>query len=270
MKIKKRFTHARGLAVWRLLINKDGNLLIEERDTKIKEVFYQCYHLETGKQQLKNFRPDETFWLGVEEFRNEVIYFHRFRKPDMPWHKDIIAYSLPEKKILWENTELVFGFRVGSELYAYKQTFEGAQFFQLNGDTGTVVTDLGENNPLITELKGRSEAEKDYSEYNFPSFYTPETIGIIDEVLASRGGVFEGQAEYILLPDCLLLTVHIKNKRQELQQVLYAVDLQSKKIYFEEVINKAEITLQFDSFFMFRDNLIVIRDKTDVVIYKIM
>lgn len=270
MKIKKKFTHSRGIPVWRVLINTADVLLIEERDTNKKEVFYQAFQLNTGRQLLKNYRPEDSFWIGVEEFRDDHVYFHRFRKPDMPWHKDIIAFSVREQKVIWENTDLAYGFMAENVLYAYKQTFDGAQFFGINPANGEIVQEFKENDPEIVVKRQIAEAEKDYSAYLFPTFLQKGTQPEYDGIAATITDTFEGDPEYITYGDTLLLTLHKKNKKGILQQSLYAIDLLSKKVYFEELIHSNEQVLQFDSFFVYRDFLVVIRDKSDVFIYQLV
>lgn len=261
--------HAEGKVVWRLLINQHDQLLIEERDMVSKTASFQVYDLSTGKQLIKNLMPEQTFWIGIEDFSGSIIYFHRFIKPDMPWHKDIIAYSVTEKKLVWENNDLVFGFKYENSVFAFKQTFDGAHFFELNAATGEIINDFGENNPLILEKRHLAEAAKDYSQYRFPNLYQKGIFTIADELIAKNNAQDIGQQEYINTDNALFVTMHIKNKKNTTQQVLYAVDLHSKKVYLEELLHKNEQSLQFDAFFTFRNFLIIIRDKSEVVVFTI-
>ena len=112
MKIKKKYTHDNGRPIWRIIPTETGKLIIEEREKDNKQVYFNCLEIESGKKIFKNFQLEEKFWIGIEAVYNDVIYFHKFVKPDMPQHVGIIALDLGGKKILWENFSNSFLFMI--------------------------------------------------------------------------------------------------------------------------------------------------------------
>ena len=106
--IKKLYGFSNSREIWRLIPAGEEKLIIEERNKKTKEVYFNCIKIETGKKLLKSFQLKDKFWVGIETTHNDIIFFHRYIKPDLPTHKDIIAFDLIKKKILWENNDLTF------------------------------------------------------------------------------------------------------------------------------------------------------------------
>jgi hypothetical protein len=120
MKIKKlyEFTHKRQL--WRILPTNTGKLLIEERDTQLKEAYFNCLEIDKGKKIFENIQLEEKFWIGIESVYRDIIFFHKYLKPDMPAHKGIIAFDINSASILWENMDYNFLFAAITRSIAIK------------------------------------------------------------------------------------------------------------------------------------------------------
>lgn len=103
MEIKRLYNYDKGRQLFRLLPTDTGKLIIEERDRTIKEVYFSCIDIYSGKIIFSDLQFDEKFWIGIEKIYKDVILFHRFERPDLPGHKGIIAYDIKSQKILWEN-----------------------------------------------------------------------------------------------------------------------------------------------------------------------
>jgi hypothetical protein len=110
MKIKKEYTFTNKQQIWRLLPTTTNKLLIEERDPEFKEVFFSCIDIKTGRKFFNKQMIEEKFWIGVEKVYKDLIFFHKFKKPDMPGKKGIIAFDILKKEILWKNEDLIFLF----------------------------------------------------------------------------------------------------------------------------------------------------------------
>jgi hypothetical protein len=107
MKLNHFYSFTNNRQIWRL-IPAGEYLIIEERHPANKEVFFSCINPNDGTAIFRNYQTEEKFWIGVEAVHNDVIYFHKFSKPDMPGHKEIIAFDLHTRKILWSTSEYSF------------------------------------------------------------------------------------------------------------------------------------------------------------------
>ena len=274
MKIKKKYTHDNGRQIWRILPTETGKLIIEEREKDNKQVFFNCLNIESGKKIFKNFQLEEKFWIGIEAVYNDVIYFHKFVKPDMPQHIGIIAMDLNEQKILWENVNNSFLFIWKEKVYAFQQMFEGRKYFSLDYKSGILLKDFGDDAGKINELKKELDESEAYAGYLFPISYNsnitaPANLKDIFQKLRNDF-TFSGNIEYVLKNDLLLFNFHIVNSDGNLSNRFKALDLSSGKYIFEETLIKETRVLAPDSFFVKDDLLFLLFGKNRLSVYSII
>jgi hypothetical protein len=121
MKLKKLYKHHNGKQIWRILPTANNKIVLEERDAKTKEVFFSCLEIESGRKLFSELQLEEKNWIGIESIYNDLIYFHVYRKPDMPAHKSIIAFDIPSQTILWQNENYVFSFVYSDKVFCYSK-----------------------------------------------------------------------------------------------------------------------------------------------------
>ena len=273
MKIKKNYLYDNKKQIWRLIPTDTKKLIIEERDIEKKQAYFSCIHSESGKKIFKNFQLDEKFWIGIETIYNDVIYFHKFVKPDMPQHIGIIAFDLNKQKVLWQNDDSNFLFVYDDKLYCYKQNFESRNYFILNYATGQIAEDIGGTVEKINELRKKAKNSDDYSSYHFPQTFYPQSQ--IDERInhtlsnLRNERVISGKIGYIGLNNLLLLNFHEAAEAGFLRNVFKAVDLSKGKYILEEVLTSKTTAYVPDSFFVKDDLLFLLIEKNRLGVYRI-
>ena len=251
------------------MLNAQGHLLIEERDTDKREVFFQCFDIHSGKQLLKNLSFEEKFWIGIDGFEDDTIFFHGYVKPDMPWHKGITAYSVSEKKVIWNNPEITYSFLYQGKIYSSRRLFESAEYYAIDPKDGVIVDEFGQDADGFNNLKDAFYNSRDYSAYKFPSFYTP---GVYDGLFAEKLRLSDEmlrEVEIIEYGSGLIFTSREANKTGKTDQKLNVVDIESQKFVFSDVINKNEENRVLDSFFVYGDYLIVVKNKVEAAVYRL-
>jgi len=274
MKLKKIYRFDNKRQIWRIIPTKEGKLIIEERELENKQVYFHCLFLDSGKKILSNFQLDDKFWVGIEAVQDDIIFFHKFAKPDMPKHRGIFAFDLSKKELLWQNPELIFLFVIGNKLYAYKEKFEGRNYYSINSVNGEMIEDIGENYQQINNLRNESSMEAIKDGYLFPEDFElePAIENSASEFIKSlrKDFVILGKIEYILKNNLLMLSFHEANSKGSLNNLFKAVDLSTGKYILEEVINKETSLFLTDSFFVKNDFLFLLFGKTRLVVYKIV
>ncbi len=273
IKLKKAYSFSNRKQIWRLLVTNSDKLIIETRDLKSKEVTFTCNNVLSGKTIFKNFQLDEKIWLGIEEIYNDVIYFHKYAKPDMPGHKGIIAFDINSKKELWSTEKYLYLFVHENKIYAYKELFEGRRFFTLNCKTGELLKDLGENYEQINELRNEVKLNKDYSNYLFPEnlFRQDNSNSEISSTIfnfINKDDVLGG-VEYILASNLLVFNYHKKNNDGNYSNHFFAIDVDSQKEITKFVLNSFVNSPVPDSFFIYKNMLIVLKEKTELLVFQI-
>ncbi|NCS87606.1 MAG: hypothetical protein CO127_07595 [Ignavibacteria bacterium CG_4_9_14_3_um_filter_36_18] len=265
--LKKYFEFTDRKQIWRLLISDTNMLVIETRDVENKQAFFSCYNLENGKPVFKEFQFEEKFWLGIEEVKDDIIYLHKFAKPDLPWHIGITAFSINEQKILWTNKEMSFLFTVGSEIYSYKNKFDGKDFFILDSCDGSIKKELG--NDAVYVNKMIEEQRKDFSNYNFPE---PFKGSFEDKPILKKEkeeNFISGDVYYVEKYGLMFTNYHTAGDDGTLTNIIKVVEIDSEKVIFEEKLNKKLKVYIPDSFFLKDYYLFVLKEKEKLLVYKI-
>ena len=215
MKLKKKYSHNNKKQIFRLIPTDSDKLIIEERDTEKKLAYFNCLHIDNGKKIFKHLQLDEKFWLGIEAIYNDVIFFHKFVKPDLPQHNGIIAYDINNKGTIWEDKNRTFLFVKDEKIYAFQQRFEDREFVTLNYLTGEVIDELGSDSDAINLLREDAINSEDFSSYRFPVLFDSNLFGKQreNEILSKLREEFiiTGGIEYVLMDDLLLFNFHTAN-----------------------------------------------------------
>ncbi len=274
MKLKKKYRFDNKRQIWRIIPTNSGKLIIEERESEQKQVYFHCIELTSGKKILQDFQLDDKFWVGIESVKDDFIYFHKFAKPDMPKHKGIFAFDIKTKKIFWENSNLTFQFMFRDKMYAYVEEFGGKKFFALNLQDGTVEDELGDNPLLINELRDQSIADNIPAGYLFPEVFSSDSLienNTFDLISSLKTDfMISGQIEYLLKNGLLMMSFHTVNEKGKLNNIFKAVDLSGRKYILEEVLNKDTSLFFTDSFFVKDDFLFLLFGKTRLEVYNII
>lgn len=270
MNITKLYSYKSPRQVWRILISDSGKLILETRDPDTKEVFFHCFEIETGKKFFSDLQLDEKYWLGIEAVYKEIIFFHKIPKPDLPGHKEIIAFDISEQKVLWINKELSFLFIYNDRIYGFKQGFEERYFYALNFMSGELVQEFGDDYKTINTLRNKAESEKDWSVYIYPKIFANDESDLrIGEAIRAqiKNLDIEGKVEYNFYGNLLLFNYHTKILEGSFVNRFSAVDLDNSKIVLSEVLNAKSASLFTDSFFVYRNFLFLLREKNEVIVY---
>jgi hypothetical protein len=274
MKLKKLYKHHNGKQIWRILPTTNNKIVLEERDAKTKEVFFSCLEIESGKKLFSELQLEEKNWIGIESIYNDLIYFHVYRKPDMPAHKSIIAFDIPSQTILWQNENYVFSFIYNDKVFCYQQRFESRVFFALDHLTGNVVEDFGIDVTTINQIREKADEEFWKQNYLFPENFirtkaaAEEYQKYLQQILLNN--VVKGEVSYLKSNDLLLFNYHEISKTNTLNNIFIAVDLSKNKILLKETLDKNLVNLMPESFFVKDNFLFLIVDKTKLFVYSIV
>lgn len=274
MKLKKKYTHNNKRQIFRLIPTNTGKIIIEERDIEKKLAYFNCLHIDRGKKIFKHLQLDEKFWLGIEAIYNDVIFFHKFVKPDLPQHNGIIAYDINHKRTIWENKNRTFLFVKDEKIYAFQQRFEDREFVTLNYLTGEVIDELGIDSDAINLLREDAINSEDFSGYHFPGSFGKNFFGEQreNEILSKlrEEHKITGGIEYVLMEDLLLFNFHEVNIDNTLKNIFKAVDLSTGKYILEVTLNFRPNAFAPDSFFVKDDLLFLLIEKIKLEVYKII
>lgn len=270
--MKEHFKYSSDKQLFRILISDSDKLLLETRNVKTKEVFFHCFDLENGEKFFSDLQLEEKRWLGVEAIYKDIIFFHRFPKPDLPGHREIIAFDIPSQKIIWTNSELTFQFIYQDKVYCFVQGFEERKYFTLNFQTGKQLEELGNNYSLINQLRRDADALQNWDKYVYPEKLSTNENELVTKLIAleTEKKNLEGEIEYSAYKDFLFFNYHEKEKNQSFTNKFCAINLKTSEPIFSKELNKNTNNLFTDSFFVYKDYIFLLVGKNEVNIYKLV
>lgn len=269
--IKKKYSFTNKRNIWRLIPSESGYLVIEERDLNTREVFFNCLKTEDGKVLFKNFQLDEKYWVGIEAIYDGIIFFYKFRKPDMPGHKGIYAFDISKEKIIWQNDDLIYLLAKENRIYAYQTIFDGRLYFVLNALTGEIVDELGgefkEINKLREETMGNDFVNSFLIPQKFESGNNDDDGNIFQQLISDKKII--GEVNWIKSAGLVFYNYHLKNSNGMLNNYFEIFDTEKRKILLKEEANTNLKNLVFESFFLIKDLLFLLIEKQKLVVYRI-
>lgn len=274
MKIKNKYSFKDGNQIWRILLSTTEKVIVETRDTNKKEAFYNCLDLNTGKKIFKGLQLDEKYWIGVETIYKDIIFFHKYTKPDMPGHQQVIAFDINTQKVLWTNEDYSFLFVVDDKVFCFVQQFEGRKYFTLDLMTGELIKELDITEEEIIRLNDIYENEKKYSNYIFPERFDSQTVdnpkvaSLIEQ--HTKEVEIVGDIEYAFSKDALIFNLHHKIIGDSLMNKLFTYDLSSGKKIYEEILDADANGFVPDSFFIYKNLLFILKEKSVLLVCEII
>lgn len=268
MKIKKLYTFTNKRQIWRLL-PFDDKLIIEERDPEKKEVSFNCIKMETGDTIFNNLQLEEKFWIGIEKIYDGLIFFHKYEKPDLPRHKGISALDIKTKKVIWENTDLTFLFIYDQKIFCYLDKFEGRLFFTLDVKTGELLEELGSDVNKLNELREKIIIEDEYEDYRFPEVYSgEESSDAVNKIIQNlrEQKVITGYIDIIYQDNLLYISFFEVLNDGLLSNIFQVVDIDGRKVIFEEKLNSSVKSIIPDTFFLKGNLIFLLKEKIKLVV----
>lgn len=270
IKLKKKLYYSNKKQIFRLLLSDTDKLLIEERDSSIKQVFFNCIDLSGGKTLFEDFQHTEKYWIGVESFYNDIILFHKFQKPDMPMHKGIIAFDVNSKKVIWEYEDCVYILAYRDTVYAYRQEFGGRKLVSISVSDG-ILTELPDEEADNIDAMGQLANDEFYTKgYLFPEILEDEDNGAaalaVRAVIQDKAITVTGRVEYISFMGAAFFNVFTPGRAGKLNNLFFAVDNETGKVIFNEELDTEANAYVPDSFFIKNNRLFLLKGKTGVII----
>jgi hypothetical protein len=278
-KIKPEWVFNQKGNLWKFVFGGKEFIAGETRDLEEKKLYLFTLEIQTGKRLLKEFSfEDGNYWVSIEGASSKILYLHRFEKPELPYHKNIIALDLKSGRKLWENEEYQFYFSTEETLFGVKQKFEKADLVEINITDGKVLRQIPEEEyAAILDMKRKSDDDLYTEYYDYPksvSLYPPYDYA--GEIIRAAITNAEGEIEYILKDGKLFFNyykpgdINIKDITQKHYKNIFCIfDVTTGEKLYEDVLNERSSFNVPDNFFCKDNFLYYLREKKDIVAIKL-
>jgi len=232
--------------IWRLEIDeKNDTLFVESRNAEERKTNFSSINLQTGGIHFKDFIGPENWHTGIEAVYGNVLLLHLYESANTPVHKGLIAISALSGEILWQNYNLGMDHLSAEGPVVFDMRMQPRKLFLIDIKTGVSLSNANmEPKNLSTEII-------------FP--------GSIDlTLLPSELTAFNTcgkTAQYLKFNNLIFVSLHTFNG-EFLSHGLFILD--DQKIIFKEILNDQIHKMQPESFILFKNFLIYIKNKTEL------
>lgn len=134
----RRIYTVRGI-LWRIAVDGAGRFIGEDRDLAQRNVRFFCVDGRTGKVLWESLRGDEDWWTGIEAIHGDVLLLHGFGTPDLPGHRGITAFNIPDGRRLWSVPEATYRGFAEARILASLDSNYGEEVITIDPATGEVL-----------------------------------------------------------------------------------------------------------------------------------
>jgi outer membrane protein assembly factor BamB len=254
--------------VWKISADAQNNILaLELRDHDSRSVDFAAIDLKSNKILWQGVKLEETWWLGLNTCYHGRIYLHSYKDPQNPEHKDIFALDARTGKIAWKDTEKTFYLISEKQLIAMQGDEDNRKYIGLDPATGKTLIELSLKDVFkIASGKKVPESEKIRNPFHFSAEH-PYFSKISDFVKEITGEQAVIAADYLENGEQVIISFY-----------LYSTDGMSNHIILVDengvIIFRACLAAQikgigFDTFFVFENVLIFVKEKKELIFLKI-
>lgn len=245
--------------IWNTLA--DGNnhrLFVEVRNPVDKTVSFSALNLQNNQWLWKDVIFEEAWWISLRAVEGDILLFIIYADTGNPDKKSVLAYDVTEKKIAWWYN----GFSITSV----------NRLFVIGVDAK-----LPEKETILDLSTGKAVANVDFhlgDSQNFPVIrpfqYEEGTahFNTVKDFLSSRLGISPvASIEYLEIGNLIVLSIFVKE--QGLANYLYAFDADGE-VLIREKLGEDLKGVAVDTFFVFSGHLIYVKNKNELISYKIV
>jgi len=274
-KLKPGWIFSQNGNLWRFIFGGDNLIVGETRDLNKRIVYFFVIDISSGKTLLKNFLfEDGNYWISIEGATSELVFLHRYDKPELPYHKNIIALDIKTGNKLWENEKYLYLFNTKENLYGIKQNFESYEIVELNLKEGNVKSVIPtEEHSGIYEIRNSAEdLQHEFSDY--PVKYESGTVQNISNIITNetKNIEYKGEIEYLVKENFLIFNYYVpagidlKDLNKKYYENRFRIfDINTGEILYSDILNAKSTYNVPDNFFTKNNNLFYLREKKEII-----
>jgi len=251
------FSHVFDGIVWQTVVSRGTNLLlIEIRNSQRKQVSFSALDSATGHFVWRDIVFDEPWWISLGAATGEIVLFTIYLETTNPDKKAIFAYHIFDRKIVWWNNDFSLVSVSARTVQGLSSKF-GSRFVVLDLFTGK-------------EAPGDEDSGETPDGVVRPQQYLAD-----NEYFASVKRFLE--RKFNLLPVTALeylehdSTIFVSFYIQEDESVNYLLVVSTEgEVLLHEKLDEHLKGIGLDTFFVFSGSVFFVKNKAELVSYRIV
>jgi hypothetical protein len=250
--------------IWKLRIDAFANILVPEiRDGENRETGFAGIDLTTKKILWQGPDINEKWWIGLEEAKYGKVILHGYKDIQNPEHKGLIVLDSRSGKVLWKKEELSFYSTTHEAIIAYDMEETERRYKKIDINEGKIIEEISESE-LTDERKSEESFVKNSSHYRADNKYFEKIAGFAEAYIGKKP---EQALDYLEYKEGIIVSFYAREE-EKLVNYLMVVNEKGELIY-NEPIDKDLKGVGIDTFFLYNDLLIFIKNKKELVIFEL-
>lgn len=245
--------------IWKTLADPDNKrLYLEVRDNVQKRVTFSCLNLAENDWLWRDVTFDEPWWINLQVVSGNVLLFTLYHDASNPDKKSVLAYDVNKQKILWWRNNFAVTSIIHEQITGMDTKF-GSKKIRLNLPDGVELNQQG-------QVSGEERNFMIIRPLQYPqgSAYF-ETVKAFLETNYKFSPIIS--IEYCEYHSLILISAF--TDQAGLANYLFVVN-SAGELVLKEALGEQLTGIALDTFFIFSGYLIFVKNKCELVSYKIV
>ncbi len=259
--LELKFSHRFEGLIWNMVAGGERDpLVIEVRDMTTRRVSFSALHPITGDFLWRDRMLEEPWWVNLTLVSDGVVLFTVYLDTNNPDKKGILAYNATDLSLIWWNNDFSVSSLTSSALRGYSQKF-GMKEVTVEMATGKEIKFPHDDTILEPFLLKKPVQYVEGTEY----FETVKTF--LSKQLNLK---VVSALEYLETEESMVISCYLADaESHDLANFLIVFSKTGECLLKEEISSRVK-GIGFDTFFVLRNNLIFIKNKNELLSYRIL
>lgn len=249
--------------VWKTLIDEINSILVcELRDEETRTVGFQAIDLAKKKILWDHMPLQEDWWIGLDEVFNSKLILHGFKDLQNPEHKGIIVCNVHSGKILWQNDSITFEGIHQNTIIGYLNNEGEKSFVKVDIENGQV-------EPIALNSSGVSFKSRETAILNCHHILASQELftkisQFIKDLIKIEPVV---AIDYLEKDNYIIISYYIVENKTLSNYILILDENGEEKVH--QNLGKNLKGIASDTFFVFKNMVIFVLEKKELVVYEL-
>jgi hypothetical protein len=257
--VSLHFCHKLDGIIWKTVADHEGQrLYFEVRDITQKIVSFYCLNVASSEWILSDHKFEERWWISLQAGSGDIGLFTVYSDTNNPDKKMLFAFNIQTKEMIWWRNDFSLSVLAGRSVIGIDTKF-GSKEVALN---------LHDGQPI------QKDFTVSYAEQNF-SITRPFQYHEGSQHFETVKAFLEGKAQIspiITIEYCeyhSLILISAFANREDLANYLFVFNSDGEMLT-KETLGEHLKGIALDTFFVFSGFLIFVKNKCELVSYKIL
>lgn len=257
--LQLNFSHSFPGLIWNTLADTgDQRLFLEVRDVERKTVSFSALNLRNNEWLWKDIVLDEPWWVSLAGLAGDRLLLTLYNDTNNPDRKSLLAYDIASKSMAWWYSG--FSLLAANRLYVkgIDARFPGREMI-LGSSTGVPLQEVdfhledSQNFPVIRPFQYKEGTQH---------------FATVGHFLRSRLEIVPvATLDYLETDDLIMVSAFVRGN--DLANYLYVFDT-GGALLLKDKLGEGLPGVGMDTFFVYADHLISVRNKRELITYRII